>query len=83
MGIYAALRMGASQDDFDRIPGRAERKQVEDAFKHRHERLRDPKKVMEEKKKGMKRVDFLMKKHRFMGLSSTSKGPDIWQMHVS
>lgn len=83
MGIYSMLRIGASPNDFAGITESEERKSIEDAFRHRYERLSDPRRMAEEFEKGLKRVDFLRERHRFLGLSSTAEGPDVWEMHVA
>lgn len=48
-----------------------------------HQRVnRDPWRAAVEEKKGLKRIDFLKGHNRFMGLSSTKLGPDMWTLNV-
>jgi hypothetical protein len=56
---------------------------VNAAYYHRCGRIEDLDFRQLEESKGVKRVDFLMDRNRFLGLSGTLKGPDIWELNVS
>jgi len=56
------------------------------AYESRYKRMEDvdPRGCEEEKKKGVKRVDFLMGRTMFMGLSPcVPMGPNVWVINVS
>jgi hypothetical protein len=84
-GLYRSLRLPVTPAEFDHIPTVADRQLVSDAYEHRCERMnrKDPVGASEERSKGVKRVDFLMRNHRFLGLSATVKAPDVWRLSVS
>jgi len=56
---------------------------VNTAYYRRCGRIEDFDSRRLEEGKGVKRVDFLMGRNRFLGLSGTLKGPDIWELNVS
>jgi hypothetical protein len=56
---------------------------VDKAYYRRCGCIEDPDSRQLEESKGVKRVDFLMGRNRFLGLSGTLKGPDIWELNVS
>lgn len=33
--------------------------------------------------KGIRKIDFLMDKTRFLGLSATLQGPDVWELNIA
>jgi hypothetical protein len=84
-GLYRGLRLPVTPVEFDHIPTIADKERVNRAYEHRYERINrnDTVGAYEERRKGVKRVDFLMGNHRFLGLSATVKAPDVWRLSVS
>jgi hypothetical protein len=77
--LYRWLRLTVSQREFDMESHRS-RDEISAVF---HQRFnRDWQTAAVEKKKGLKRVDFLKGRNRFMGLSSTKEGPTVWALNV-
>jgi hypothetical protein len=81
LAIYTSLRRNVLPTEFASLPS-ASQYAVNDAFQRRYKRLHAGDREIE-KSKGLKRVDFLVDKTTFMGLSATQKGPEVWQLHTS
>jgi hypothetical protein len=82
--LSRALRQPISPTEYAQLLSPTEQRRVNEAFERRYRRLAsDPPAYQVEKLKGVKRVDFLMGKTRFLGLSWTSTGPDVWELNVS
>jgi hypothetical protein len=75
-GIYLALEQPASEAEYKAAPAELQ-KTVSRAFTLRCQGR------PELEKHGLKRVDFLGTKIRWVGLTPTSRGPDVWELHVS
>jgi len=77
--LYSFLRLTASAKEFnfETVESRSE---ISRAFRQRVSR--DPRTASVEESKGLKRIDFLKGRNRFMGLSSTKLGPDTWTLNV-
>ena len=80
--IYRALRNAATEAEYREIPTQERRLRVDSAYRRRYKRLPDVKDYEAEKAGGMRRIDFLAEKNIFAGLSSTSRGPDVWELNV-
>lgn len=81
-GLCAALRFNVKEREFDDMPSYDYRRRTSKAYLARCARFVGVR-ADEEKRQGVKRVDFLMGMNRWMGLSSTTLGPDVWQLVVS
>jgi len=81
--IYHALRANVSSADYYSLPSQKDMQRVTLAYEARCKRIRDSRAYAEEKRQGAKRVDFLMGLTKFMGLSRTSSGPDVWLLNIS
>jgi len=77
--LYRWLRLTVSQKEFD-MESYDSQRAITAAFHQRFNRDRQTAAV--EKKKGLKRIDFLKGHNRFMGLSSTKDGPTVWALNV-
>ncbi|KAE9393147.1 hypothetical protein BT96DRAFT_924196 [Gymnopus androsaceus JB14] len=79
--IYHSLRTNISSSDYRAIRSKKEAEKVRMAYVMRYRRLRDPYAYELEKQQGMKRVDFLNWRTRFMGLTiNPSSG--AWLLHL-
>ncbi|KAG7090739.1 hypothetical protein E1B28_009829 [Marasmius oreades] len=81
-GIYRFLREPITQEQYARC-NEQQRLQIDASFRRRYTRYDQPQGQKLEKSKGIKKVDLLFGQTRFMGLSSTKRGPDFWRMHFS
>ncbi|KAF5378726.1 hypothetical protein D9615_006871 [Tricholomella constricta] len=77
--IYHELRLPTNTAEYKSLL-RDNTKDVDMAYYHRCRRSGDEARQLE---RGIKRVDFLMGKNRFFGLSGTLHGPDIWELNVA
>lgn len=77
--LYRWLRLTVSQKEFD-MESPASREAITAAFHQRFNRVWQT--IAVEKKKGLKRVDFLKGHNRWVGLSSTKQGPTVWMLNV-
>jgi hypothetical protein len=81
--IYRVLRIPVHPTEYGKLPSPGATLDVNTAYYRRCGRIEDLDTRQLEESKGVKRVDFLMGMNRFMGLSGTLKGPDIWELNVS
>ena len=81
-GIYRSLRHGVLEPEFQCLPSAEARYSVNNAYINRCNRLDSQARELE-KRKGLKRVDFLGERRLFTGLSSTMEGPHVWFMSMS
>jgi hypothetical protein len=77
--LYTSLRLTVSEKEFN-MESLESQREISAAFRQRV--TRDPWTAAVEEKKGLKRIDFLKGHNRFMGLSSTKLGPDMWALNV-
>ena len=82
-GIYRSLRLAVLEPEFQCLPSAEARYSVNNAYINRCNRIGDPQVREIEKRKGLKRVDFLGERTLFTGLSSTMEGPHVWFMSMS
>ncbi|KAL0946664.1 hypothetical protein HGRIS_012854 [Hohenbuehelia grisea] len=80
--IYDTLRENVASSDYHALP-RQEQKRVTASYENRYRRIKSNRGYAEEKSQGVKKVDFLMGKTRFMGLSTSGSRPDHWVLHTS
>ncbi|KAK7041510.1 hypothetical protein VNI00_009380 [Paramarasmius palmivorus] len=79
--IYRTLRTNITQGEYNSLSSRTDRQQVNDAYESRYRRIRDYQASVEEKRGGVKRVDFLRRRTRFLGLSP-SNSSTTWVLHL-
>ncbi|KAJ7736444.1 hypothetical protein B0H16DRAFT_120806 [Mycena metata] len=80
--IYRALRANVTPAEFRALSTLKLQHRVSEAYRQRYMRLRGHRGYAEEKRHGVKRVDFLMGCTEFRGLSATG-APAVWCLHVS
>ncbi|KAJ6581922.1 hypothetical protein B0H19DRAFT_929180 [Mycena capillaripes] len=80
--IYRMLRVNAAPGEFEGLR-KDKLRRVSGAYNQRCERLRGHRGYKQEKKEGIKRVDFLMGYHRFQGITPTNGALDVWQLTIS
>ncbi|KAG2156961.1 uncharacterized protein EDB93DRAFT_1045554, partial [Suillus bovinus] len=76
--LYRFLRIPGTRDEFKAAPSQRVRDVISEMYRNRCLRASTAEAYAEEQRKGLKRVDFLMGRTTFMGLSSTKLGPDTW-----
>jgi hypothetical protein len=81
--IYRSLRVNMTEPEFAQIRSVDAQRRVNDAYRRRYKLLSDPNVYNEEKRQGLRRVDFLSGMVSFAGLSMTKQGPDVWELSVS
>jgi len=79
--LHRTLRLPVTSAEFQSLPSYEDMLRVKKAYERRYKAILEPSARVEEEKKGVKRVDFL-KGRRFLGLSSTTVGPDFWHINV-
>ncbi|KAJ8580467.1 hypothetical protein M405DRAFT_834299 [Rhizopogon salebrosus TDB-379] len=80
--LYRFLRTPATRDEYNAVPSQSARDKVAETYRSRCSRISSAAEKAEELSKGLKRVDFLMGRTTFMGLSSTKLGPDAWVLNL-
>lgn len=81
--IYSYLRSDENvASDYNVLPPDMQGR-VQAAYMSRYRRIPDASSRQLEKSKLLKRVDFLTGFTKFMGLSKTVKGSNVWQLNVS
>ncbi|KAJ7089632.1 hypothetical protein C8R44DRAFT_835990 [Mycena epipterygia] len=68
--VYTSLRLAVLRAEYDTLPSGDARQSVDDAYFTRS-------------LKGVKHVDFLTGKTRFLGLSGPLEAPHVWELNVS
>jgi len=76
--LYRFFRTPATREEYKAIPNKDVRDQISESYKRRCSRASSAEELAVERSKGLKRVDFLLGRTKFMGLSSTELGPDTW-----
>lgn len=80
--LYRFLRTPGTREEFKAAPSQHVRDSVAETYHNRCLRASSAEEYAEEQRKGLKRVDFLMGRTTFMGLSSTKLGPDSWVLNL-
>ncbi|KAK0220616.1 hypothetical protein IW262DRAFT_1272420 [Armillaria fumosa] len=80
--MYNGLRENISPAEFYGLPSKTEVRRVTEAYEQRYKRIKSRSGSYEEKKAGVKRIDFFMGRTRFAGLSPSTKGHDVWVMNI-
>ena len=81
--VYRSLRTNITPDEFNSLPHQNDQKRATRAYEQRYRRFRNISAHDEEKRGGMKRIDFLMGRTRFHSISSTGRRADEWRLNVS
>ncbi|KAJ7032941.1 hypothetical protein C8F04DRAFT_1184636 [Mycena alexandri] len=80
--IYASLRTNITPAEFQALGTREHQRRATEAYTLRYGRLHGQPGYEDEKRQGVKRVDFLMGYTRFQGLSAAGSA-GVWQLHTS
>lgn len=80
--LYRFLRTPGTREEFKAAPSQRVRDAIAEMYHNRCLRASSAEAYAEEQRKGLKRVDFLMGRTTFMGLSSTKLGPDAWVLNL-
>jgi hypothetical protein len=80
--LYRFLRTPGTRVEFKAAPSQHVRDAIAETYHNRCLRASSADAYAEEQRKGLKRVDFLMGRTTFMGLSSTKLGPDAWVLNL-
>jgi hypothetical protein len=80
--IYSSLRINVTPAEFN-LFRQEDRQRAVRAYERRHRRLRSASTQDEEKRAGMKRIDFFMNRTMFCGISNAGGRPDEWELHVA
>ncbi|KAF9255130.1 hypothetical protein L218DRAFT_366393 [Marasmius fiardii PR-910] len=80
-GIYRVLRKNVSHNEYGWITSHKEQSRVNEAYERRYSRIRDYSASREEKQGGVRRVDFLRGRTRFMGITPTSRA-NTWELRL-
>lgn len=80
--LYRFLRTPATSDEYKAVPDQRTRDTIAESYRTRCRRASTAEEYAGERSKGLKRVDFLMGRTTFMGLSSTKLGPDVWVLNL-
>ncbi|KAF9481926.1 hypothetical protein BDN70DRAFT_971727 [Pholiota conissans] len=80
--IYNSLRRNITLTEFNSLPSRTAQINATRAYEARYREKKTTTEYEAEKKGGMKRVDFLMDRIRFLGISIHSQHPDEWQLNI-
>ena len=81
--IYRNLRTNITGAEFNLFSKQDDQRRATRAYEKRYRRHRNTRAYEEEKRGGMKRVDFLMGHTKFLGLSNNSRHPDEWQLRIA
>ncbi|KAF9070179.1 hypothetical protein BDP27DRAFT_1362883 [Rhodocollybia butyracea] len=84
--LYRGLRATVHPSEYEALPSVEAVANVNEAYYSRCNSIVETKARLEEQAKGVKRVDFLMGRNRFLGLSKkTSRKGDslVWELNVS
>ncbi|KAI4525786.1 hypothetical protein K523DRAFT_321744 [Schizophyllum commune Tattone D] len=79
--LHSGLRYGVTSDEYYGLPTREERDAVAAAYAARCDRVPEADRD-EERKKGIKRIDFLTSHYRFRGLDYSHQGAGVFTLHV-
>ncbi|CAA7261295.1 unnamed protein product [Cyclocybe aegerita] len=80
--LYKELRLPIHPVEYAELTDVEVRHAVDAAYYSRCGRIRDVEARIKEERKGIKKVDLLMGRTRFMGLSGTMNGPETWELNV-
>ncbi|KAJ7635846.1 hypothetical protein DFH06DRAFT_1220581 [Mycena polygramma] len=81
--VYMSLRLTVRRSEYETLPEGDARHRVDAAYFARCALLADEEERRIEALKGVKRVDFLVGKTRFLGLSGPVEGAHVWELNLS
>lgn len=81
--VYRTLRVNVTLAEFNSLGTQKLMRRVTDAYAQRYTRLKGHRGYTEEKRQGVKRIDFLMGCTKFHGISPTSGSADVWQLNIA
>ncbi|KAJ6567965.1 hypothetical protein DFH09DRAFT_1155537 [Mycena vulgaris] len=81
--VVTSLRLAVRRAEYDTLPSPEARRSVDEAYFTRCRQLAGEGERQIEALKGVKRVDFLMGKTHFLGLSGPLDGVHVWELNVS
>ncbi|KAJ7023641.1 hypothetical protein C8F04DRAFT_1133849 [Mycena alexandri] len=81
--VYTSLRLAVQWAEYNALPSADARRSVDDAYFARCRLVEDKDERGIEKLKGIKRVDFLLGRTRFSGLSGPLEAEHVWELNVS
>ena len=76
--IHLCLKEQVSESEYKLLPTRADQERASAAYRQRYRRHKDRRAYDEDKRRGLRRIDFLMGHSKFRGLSGTDSGPTTW-----
>ncbi|KAF5320750.1 hypothetical protein D9619_000006 [Psilocybe cf. subviscida] len=83
LAVHAALRVNITASNYSLLRGKDDQTRAVRAYEDRYRRLRSERAYQEEKRAGMKRVDFLMGRIRWIGLEQNKGlGADEWILRL-
>lgn len=85
--IYNSMRTNITNVEFNSLPHEKDQKRATRAYEQRYKRFQstsahNQEKRGQEKRGGMKRIDFFMGRTKFCGISNTGR-PDEWELKVT
>ncbi|KAJ7167088.1 hypothetical protein C8R46DRAFT_1272376 [Mycena filopes] len=81
--VHTNLRLAVRWAEYNALPSADTRRSVDDAYFTRCRLVEDRNAREIETLKGVKRVDFLLGKTHFLGLSGPVEGAHVWELNVS
>lgn len=78
--LYTQLRINITKSDYEKWSS-SERARATKSYEHRYRRCKSQEKYQHEKSGGMRRIDFLMERTKFLGLSKSKRG-DTWTLNT-
>ena len=81
--VYHSLRTNITPTEFITLLSANDQRRATHAYEDRYRRERSARIYEEEKRGGMKRIDFLMGHTQFLGISNSGHRPEEWQLHIT
>ena len=81
--LYRSLRTNITPSEFNTLQSPTDRLRATRAYEQRYRRQRSVRVYEEEKRGGMKRIDFLMGHTQLLGISNESRRPEEWRLYVT
>ena len=78
--VYHSLRTNITSSDFNTLLSPNNQRRATRAYEDRYRRQRSVRIYEEQKRGGMKRIDFLMGHTQFLGISNSGRRPEEWQL---
>jgi hypothetical protein len=80
--LHHKLWLSATEGEYRKIPTHEMQLEVDNAYQRRYKREAEKMEYERQRNRGVMRVDFLAGENLFAGLSSTTMGPDVWELNV-